>query len=49
MFKTFVISMVLSLSALSAYAACLPVTIIAPDGSMVVCQVCNDGKTIICN
>lgn len=33
----------------TAYASCRPTTIIAPDGSMVVCSVCNDGKTIICN
>jgi hypothetical protein len=33
----------------TAYASCKFVTIYTPDGSMVVCSVCNDGKTIICN
>jgi hypothetical protein len=32
----------------TSYGACRPVTIIAPDGTMTICQVCNDGKTIIC-
>jgi len=31
-----------------SYGACRPVTIISPDGTMTICQVCNDGKTIIC-
>lgn len=46
--KYLYVAMCLCASA-TVYAGCRPVTIIAPDGSMVVCQVCNDGKTIICN
>lgn len=33
----------------TSYAACRPTIIITPDGSQVICQVCQEGKVIICN
>ena len=33
----------------TSYASCRPTIIILPDGSQVVCQVCKDGKIVICN
>ena len=32
----------------NAMAGCKPITIIAPDGKMTVCSVCQDGRVIIC-
>lgn len=46
--KSLYVAMCLCVS-VSAYASCRPITIIAPDGSMIVCSICNDGKTIFCN
>jgi hypothetical protein len=49
MLKILFITMALSLSSCGAYASCRPVTIIAPDGTMTICQVCNDGRIVICS
>ena len=49
MLKIFVMGITFTLASCGAYAACKPVTIISPSGDITVCQVCNDGKVIICN
>jgi len=51
MFKTLLISIftLLSMVSCGAYAACRPVTIVDPNGNITVCQICNDGKVVICN
>jgi hypothetical protein len=48
MFKTILLSLTITLASCGAYASCRPVTIIAPDGTMTICQVCNDGRIVIC-
>jgi hypothetical protein len=33
----------------TAYASCTMTTIFNPNGTVTICQICNDGRMIICN
>jgi hypothetical protein len=33
----------------TAYANCTMTTIFNPNGTVTICQICNDGRMIICN